>query len=60
VIASSSGGASEVADAIETAVLAHLEGHPQDDLAIVVLRHPPLLELSTTIDVHVAAADAAV
>jgi PAS domain S-box-containing protein len=60
VIASAAGGAAELADAIETAVLSHLEGHPQDDLAIVVLRHPPRTEVTTTIDVHVAASDAAV
>lgn len=55
VIASATGGAAELADAIETAVLSHLEGHPQDDLAIVVLHHPPRTEVATTLDVHVVA-----
>ena len=57
VIAAADGSsASELADTIETAVLSHLEGHPQDDLAIVVLRHPPRAETITTMDVQVAAA----
>ncbi|HUP86083.1 MAG TPA: SpoIIE family protein phosphatase [Acidimicrobiales bacterium] len=48
--------ASGLADSIEEAVLDHLGGNGQDDLAIVVLRLPPALEdaSSSTIDVQVA------
>lgn len=49
------GDASALADAIEAAVLDHLGGKAQDDLAIVVLRLPPSLESSnSSIDVRVA------
>ena len=50
--------ASGLADAIESAVLSHLEGHPQDDLAIVVLRQPPRPGVTTTVDVQIASGDA--
>jgi PAS domain S-box-containing protein len=47
--------ASSLADAIESAVLDHLGGNAQDDLAIVVLRLPPTVEASnSSIDVRVA------
>ena len=47
--------ASSLADAIEAAVLDHLGGTAQDDLAIVVLRLPPSIEASnSSIDVRVA------
>jgi serine phosphatase RsbU (regulator of sigma subunit) len=47
--------ASSLADAIEAAVLDHLGGNAQDDLAIVVLRLPPAIEASnSSIDVRVA------
>ena len=47
--------ASSLADAIEAAVLDHLGGNAQDDLAIVVLRVPPAIESSnSSIDVRVA------
>lgn len=47
--------ASTLADAIELAVLDHLGGHAQDDLAIVVLRLPPAIEAAnSSIDVRVA------
>lgn len=49
------GDASSLADAIESAVLEHLGGNAQDDLAIVVLRLPPAIESSnSSIDVRVA------
>ena len=47
--------ASSMADAIEAAVIDHLGGNAQDDLAIVVLRLPPAIEAtSSSIDVKVA------
>lgn len=47
--------ATALADAIEQAVLDHLGGRAQDDLAIVVLRLPPALgATSASIDVRVA------
>lgn len=47
--------ASELADAIEAAVLEHLGGYAQDDVAIVVLRLPPAVEdRNASIDVKVA------
>lgn len=47
--------ASHLADAIEAAVLEHLGGQAQDDVAIVVLRLPPPIEdRHASIDVKVA------
>jgi sigma-B regulation protein RsbU (phosphoserine phosphatase) len=54
VLASSGRTAAEVAEGIEGAVLAHLAGHPQDDLAIVVVRQPPRIDVATTVDVQLA------
>ena len=49
------GTASELADAIEAAVLDHLGSNAQDDVAIVVLRLPPEVENhNASIDVKVA------
>lgn len=53
VIASAGRTAAEVADAIEAAVLTHLEGRTQDDLAIVVIRLPSTSGVATSIEVHV-------
>jgi phosphoserine phosphatase RsbU/P len=53
VIAAAGSTAAEVADAIEAAVLAHLGGHPQDDLAIVVLRLPATAGFATSIEMRV-------
>lgn len=47
--------ASDLADEIEAAVLQHLDGQAQDDLAIVVVRLPGAVETDTSsIDVRVA------
>ena len=53
VIAGAGPTATEVAEAIEAAVLAHLAGHPQDDLAIVVIRLPTTAGVATSIEMHV-------
>jgi hypothetical protein len=53
VIAAAGPTATEVADTIEAAVLAHLGGHPQDDLAIVVIRLPGTAGVATSIEMHV-------
>lgn len=51
--------ASELADALEAAVLDYLGSNTQDDVAIVVLRLPPAIEkTNTSIDVKVADVDA--
>lgn len=55
IAASDAVDASGLADEIEQAVLAYLEGHPKDDLAIVVLRMPKAVEtLRSSIDLRVA------
>jgi PAS domain S-box-containing protein len=53
VVADAGPTATNVADAIEAAVLAHLAGHPQDDLAIVVIRLPATAGVATSIEMHV-------
>lgn len=55
VLASCSGTtASDYADAIEAAVLSYLDGHTQDDLAIVVLRLPAVGAPAAHFDVRAA------
>jgi PAS domain S-box-containing protein len=53
LLAGVGGSASEVADAIETAVVEHLAGHPQDDLAIVVVRLPTDSSLAASVEVRI-------
>jgi PAS domain S-box-containing protein len=53
VIATAGPTAAEVADAIDAAVLSHLAGHPQDDLAVVVIRLPATALVTTSVEVHV-------
>jgi sigma-B regulation protein RsbU (phosphoserine phosphatase) len=45
--------AADVADAVDRAVLSHLAGHPQDDLAIVVIRLPATPLVATSVEVHI-------
>jgi phosphoserine phosphatase RsbU/P len=55
IAASRAADASGLADEIEQAVLAYLGGNPKDDLAIVVLRMPEVVEVhSSSIDLRVA------
>lgn len=55
VAASGATSASEMADDIEAAVLRHLDGHAQDDLAIVVVRLPSPAEVEvSSVDLKVA------
>jgi serine phosphatase RsbU (regulator of sigma subunit) len=55
IAASTAADASGLADEIEQAVLAYLGGNPKDDLAIVVLRMPEVVEVhSSSIDLRVA------
>jgi sigma-B regulation protein RsbU (phosphoserine phosphatase) len=53
VIAGAGPAAADVADAVDAAVLSHLAGHPQDDLAIVVIRLPSSPLVTTSVEVHV-------
>src|SRR5581483_7086472 len=53
VVSSAGRTALEVADAIQTAVVSHLDGRSQDDLAIVVIRLPSSTSMATSIQMHV-------
>ena len=57
VIADAGPTASDVADALDAAVLEHLAGHPQDDLAIVVIRLPASPLVATSVEVHIPEGD---
>ena len=58
VIAAAGPTASDLADAIEAAVLSHLKGHAHDDLAIVVVRLPSASGGSTSLELHTAEVEA--
>ncbi|HYH51349.1 MAG TPA: SpoIIE family protein phosphatase [Acidimicrobiia bacterium] len=57
VIAAAGSTAADVADAVDAAVVSHLEGHPQDDLAIVVIRLPASPLVTTSVEVHIPESD---
>jgi sigma-B regulation protein RsbU (phosphoserine phosphatase) len=57
VISAAGPAAADVADAIDAAVVAHLAGHPQDDVAIVVIRLPGTPLVTTSVEVHVPEGD---
>jgi PAS domain S-box-containing protein len=57
VISAAGPSAADVADAIDAAVVSHLAGHPQDDVAIVVIRLPGTPLITTSVELHVPDGD---